>query len=272
MGFLYENIVVGNGGTGGASEVISVNGKKGIVIVTSTDISFNNSGTDLSSTRLQDVIAELNNLISDNRADIQNIELRLDNDSGKVKMISSDNLGYLEEKIDNSTIQNIGNKLVIKSLDGLMSSIEELNYLKGAKSNIQAQIDSLSNVDNFTGAVDNHSDLSNVQTPSTNDMVIVIEDETKQDKSTIYMYDGSQWVFVGEFKVEMRNFIADPIDLTTEVKGVLPLSNIDSSVINNTQIDIDLLGKFDYVNGELLYDGVPISSDSGNLELVNNEF
>ena len=267
-----------NGGSGGGGDVLSVNGKTGVVIITSSDIRFNNNGTNLTSTRLQDVVVELNDIIANSNIDIQNIELRLDDDLGKVKMIASDTLGYLEDKVDGTTMQNVANKLVAKSLDGLLASITELNYLQGAKSNIQAQIDSLSNVGNFTGAVDKHSDLANVQNPSTNDMIIVIEDETKLDKSTIYTYNGNQWVFVGEFKVEMRNFTTNPIDLTTEVTGVLPLSNIDSSVVNNTQIDISLLNKFGINNnGKLLFDGSLVcdcdGSNSGDgMDLIDNEF
>lgn len=266
-GSYFIGMSVGSGDGGGSGgDVISVNGKKGNVIITSTDIRFNNTNGDLTSTTIQSAIDELNIIMESNKSDV---ELKLSASNGKVKMNAIDSLGYLEDKVDNITIQNIGNKLVAKSLDGLISSIEELNHIKGAKSNIQAQIDGLSNVGNFTESVPRKADLDNVRNPSNNDIVIVLQDESKDGVSTIYMYNGTNFEYVGEFKAEVRDFTTDPINLETEVFGKLPLLNISSDIITINDISRNVANKItEGSNGNLYYDGREVSASL----LKANEF
>ena len=227
------------------------------------NVKFDNTGTGLTSINVQDVIEEINNALTSLESDVGDntneiTDLKLKVGSGKVKMTSTDTLDYLDTKVDNDTIMAVTGKLVAKTIDGLNTTITELNYSSGVKSNIQAQIDSLSNVGNFTGSVDTHADLSNLTNMNISDMVIVIEDETHNDVSTIYMYDGTDWQYVGEFKVEMRDFSTNPIDLATEVKGKLPIIRLDASVVLDTEIDIPLLNRFTDTDGTLLYNGEPI--------------
>lgn len=191
-------------------------------------------------------------------------------ESGRVKIDVSDTLGFLKNKVDGTTIDAILGKLTVKSLEGLTSSVDELNFLKGAKSSVQAQIDSLSNVGNFTGSVDTKADLGTVERPNVSDLVIVLEDETKENVSTLYMYNGTKWIFSGEFKVELRDFTTNPIDLTIEVAGVLPITNTHSSIIKDTDIDVLLLNRLSEVDGALHFDGQPVneggSSEGGSVE------
>ena len=119
----------------------------------------------------------------------------------------------------------------------------------------------MSNAANFTGSVSTKADLSTVVNPLANDMVIVIADEDNDGKSTIYLYNGSAWIFVGEFKSEMRDFTAYPINLATEVVGVLPETYISADIVReadftNTLTDIDNAATLahDHSNKSLLDD------------------
>jgi hypothetical protein len=118
-----------------------------------------------------------------------------------------------------------------ETLHGLLSTISELNCLTGATGNIQTQIDALSNITNFRGSVDTHANLSTIVTPEDKDIVFVLTDETMSGVTSIYIYDGSDWVYVGTFDVELRNFLSDPISLANEVTGVLDESLIDPDLI-----------------------------------------
>jgi hypothetical protein len=150
--------------------------------------------------------------------------------------------GDMKKSVYDTNNNNIVDKA--ETLDGLTASITELNYVTGVTSNIQSQINALSNAANFTGSVSTKADLSGILTPQANDMVIVIADEDNDGKSTIYLYNGSAWIFVGEFKSEMRDFTAYPINLATEVVGVLPETYISADIVReadftNTLTDID---------------------------------
>lgn len=151
-------------------------------------------------------------------SEIQN----LDGLDEKVKINSNDTAGYLEDKLDNSTLVVMNNKVVAMGLEGLTSTISELNLLTGATSNIQSQINALSNVGNFTTTVPTYADLATL-TPSVNDLVIVLTDENENDTpSTIYIYNGTDWVYSGKFEGgQIRDFVANPIILETEVTGIL---------------------------------------------------
>lgn len=131
------------------------------------------------------------------------------------------------------------------TLSGLTVTISQLNYLIGATSNIQAQINSLSSITNFTGSVSIYADISTTySTPSSGDMVIVLVDETHSNSTTVYVYNGSSWIYSGPFNSELRTFTADPISLTSEVTGILSDAMLSSNVVlesdfSNTLANID---------------------------------
>lgn len=184
--------------------------------------------------------------------DIVDLETAIDNIvdmDEKVKIDVNDTAGYLGDKIDGTTIQKSNNKIVAKSLDGLNASIEELNYLVGATSSIQEQINALIQVGHFIGSTETYADL-NTLTPEENDMAIVLDDENRDNKSTIYMYNGTTWEFVGEFKGgEIRDFITHPINLTSEVTNILPKDKYVKQNATDTEVE-DVSGVFTSSNVE----------------------
>ncbi|MDQ0176740.1 hypothetical protein [Bacillus chungangensis] len=148
---------------------------------------------------------------------------------GRIKVHHEDMLGFLEEKIDNDTIQLRNNKLSVALLSDLLATIEEINQLQGVTGNVQAQIDALSNIGNFTQSVASFGELMTIKDMQANDMVIVLSDEAKEDKSTIYIYTGSSWQFSGEFKGgEIRDFKEKPLDINAETKGMLQKGRYES--------------------------------------------
>ena len=125
-----------------------------------------------------------------------------------------------------------------KTLDGLNASLTELNYLVGTTSNLQAQLNALSNVTNYSGTVDTFVDISTTFTdPSPADMVIVLADETNLDKTTIYVYDGTAWVYSGEFKSEVRDFSSNALNLASETTGVLPETKSAPELVRRTEFN-----------------------------------
>ncbi|SOC12772.1 hypothetical protein SAMN05880501_10749 [Ureibacillus xyleni] len=155
----------------------------------------------------------------------------------KVKMSASGTSGYLVDFVDDSTIKNIGGKLTVKTLDGLLATIIEINSLQGVTGNIQQQLNALTSIGNFSTSVDTHADLLTLTDMSAQDMVIVLADETKDGSSTIYIYNGSTWGFAGEFKGgEVRDFSTNPINLETETTGILPKSRYEKQNAAETPI------------------------------------
>ena len=180
----------------------------------------------------------------------QPLEVQSMTNDGRVKMIPTSELRYLQDLVDGTTIKNTGGVLKVYGIDGVTATVFELNTLVGAKSNLQQQIDNLSSVGNFVGAVDNYADLSTIVDPAASSMAIVLEDVNHGGKSTIYIYDGTAWVYVGEFKAgEIRNFTTDPINLVTETTGVLPKTRYQFQNATETPID-DTGGVFTSTNVE----------------------
>lgn len=139
---------------------------------------------------------------------------------GKVKLTGADQLTYLDQKLGD-TLEVKGSVFEVVKLLGQLASVKEINELQGIRMNVQNQIDALSRFGNFTGSVENKVALLALPTPTLNDMVIVLEDESQGSESTIYMHDGAQWVFAGKFSIKMRDFLVDKIDINNETKGLL---------------------------------------------------
>lgn len=181
---------------------------------------------------------------------------------GKIKVSDGDVLAYLEDKIDGVTLQSVADIIVAKSLSGMTVSVNDLNMLQGVTSNVQNQINQLSSIVNFVGVSDTHENLlTNFTSGRNKDMAIVLDDETKLNATTIYVHNGTNWIYSGKFDVKMRDFTSNPIDLTTEVVGVLPNTNIEelgkigtklvdeSNLLDNTiPVYNATLGKYELVN------------------------
>lgn len=148
----------------------------------------------------------------------------------KVKMTDSDVAGYLDSKLDNVTVFNENNMLVAKSLDGLTSTIEELNLTTGLTSNVQEQLNAIQGLGNFTTSVPTYNALMQLQNLTKDDLVIVIEDENFNNRTTIYIFNGDEWIYSGDFGTGMiRDFTVEPINLSTEVTGVLDKQHYEKS-------------------------------------------
>ena len=182
---------------------------------------------------------------------------------GKVKINEADPLDFLGSKIDNSTLEVVSNLIVAKKLDGMTSTVEEINMLSGLRSNIQTQIDTLSGIVNFAGVSDNYADLLLSYTEArAKDMVIVIQDENHNGDTTVYIFNGTIWTYSGNFDINMRDFTVHPIDLTSEVTGILPNSKIEEL----GKIGSKLVDETGISNGKI----PSYNSTTGKFEMIDN--
>lgn len=161
---------------------------------------------------------------------------------GKVKIDSSSTANYLSQLIDSQTIQVEDGKLLAKTLDGLNVTLTELNYLKGMDTNVKALISSIGTAGMYFGGVkQSKEDLSSLTGMSNGLTVIVQADESVSGSPTnTYIYDESnaQWLLVGATNIQIRDFTTYPIDLTKEVTGKLPKTNVDLTDLP-TSSDLD---------------------------------
>jgi hypothetical protein len=99
------------------------------------------------------------------------------------------------------------------TLSGLNATVSELNFLHGATSNIQSQINAISSIGNFLGSVATYAAITtDFPSPSQKDMVIVITDETKNGATSIYLYNGTVWTYSGAFTANIRDFSINPLN------------------------------------------------------------
>ena len=184
---------------------------------------------------MQFITREQKALIRTNKEEIEKLKKVVEDidvnppSDGKVKLNEADTLTFLIDKFGSTIVLENG-KLNTKILLGQLVEIEDINQLAGIKDNVQKQIDALSRVGNFTGSVETKAALLALEEPTTNDMVIVLEDESQGSESTIYMHNGTDWVFAGKFSIKLRDFITEPINLITESKGTLPKGRIELPV------------------------------------------
>lgn len=230
-------------------------------IDSSNVIVYNNTNSTLKSSKVGDAINELDGKSETNKNNIDNNISNitdLQNNQGKIKLNVNDVADYLNSKIDNSTIQVIDDKLVGKTLEGLNVTIGELNYLQGTISNIQEQINNLTNIGNFAGSAFTYADISIVDpNPSDKDMIIVLSDENHNNESSIYLYKSttSSFIYSGSFSAQIRDFNINPINLTNEVSGILAQNHIDltglvkqsdlANYLDKNSYDSDNNGKVD---------------------------
>lgn len=156
----------------------------------------------------------------------------LDN-AGKVKLSAESAIGYLIDLISTNLAVE-GGKLEVLSLKNLVASVLELNYLQGATSNIQAQINALVDAANFIGVSPTRAQIETLfPEAEEKDYVIVSNDETHNGVTTIWVFNGIIWQYVGDFDVEMRDFSTQPINLQTEVTGKLLNANINDTLVQD---------------------------------------
>lgn len=113
--------------------------------------------------------------------------------------------------------------------------------LATAKEEMESAIDTVDKENNLTHISPTYAGIAAL-TPKDGDVVIVLRDERADataKPSATYQYLVDTWVFQGALKdVKLRDFTADPINLETEVTGVLPKDNYEAPaaedvVVNN---------------------------------------
>lgn len=189
---------------------------------------------------LQFISRDQKKMIRENQKEIEALKLLLDtlefDSEGKIKNNTSDTLGYLEDKIG-ETLTFRKDVLEVVKLLGQIVSVDDINQLDGIRANVQEQIDSLSRVGNFTGSVEDKNELLSIQDAGVGDMVIVLEDESKDNESTVYMHDGAEWQYVGKFNIKV-DLKAEDIKVK-DTEGKFPVSkNVEAALAY-------LSGKFD---------------------------
>ena len=133
---------------------------------------------------------------------------------------------YLDELIDNDTITMVGDKLIVNSVNGVTKA--ELLTLVGMDSNIRATLSTLASAGmTFKGVKNTKAEINAIIGMLTGELYIVKVDESQSNLKTSYIYDGTSWISLGESNVSVRDFTVDKIDLTSEVKNVLPKANMD---------------------------------------------
>jgi hypothetical protein len=88
----------------------------------------------------------------------------------------------INDIVDNSTIQVVGNKLVAKTLDGLLVNITELNTLSGMTENIKGKLDALANAGMiFKGTTPTKATLLALTGMVSGNVKIVLSDESNSN-------------------------------------------------------------------------------------------
>ena len=169
----------------------------------------------------------------------------------KVKLTStSTDAKYLNELLDNSTIVAESEKLIVKKIENMLATVDEINYLQGLDENI---MDKLSKVVNGGLTIYKNKSFTTYAELLTFDfttfpttigyLCYVINDENHLNQCTAYLCDkttnntSNLPTYFGTMNVTPRDFSTDKLDLTSEVKGVLPQENVDLAGVVK---DVDL--------------------------------
>lgn len=183
---------------------------------------------------------------------------------------------------DNTTIKLIDNKLVAISLDGLQTSIVELNYLQGLTQNIVTLLAGLGNANmevykasNFATYADLLAFDFTALTADISYIMYVVADEGHEGNGTSYIVDSTTNntdklpLYIGLSSAMQRIFTVDKIDLTTEVTGKLPQANIDmTDIITQTILD-EILANYTPSGGGGTGDMTKEIYDSNNNGIVD---
>lgn len=146
----------------------------------------------------------------------------------KVKATSTATSKYLDGIVDGATCVIENDSLVVKKLDGQTVSIAEINTLLGMNGNIKSILNSLASAGmSFKGVKNTKLELDAMTEMIIGELYIVLVDESQSSLKTSYIYDGTEWISLGENDVNIRDFSVDKVDLTIEVKNILPKSNMD---------------------------------------------
>lgn len=153
-----------------------------------------------------------------------------------VKMVAGGNASYLYDLVDQLTIQKDSNeRLVVKSLDGLETSVTELNYIKGLQMPVQDLVELFANggLKLIETPFPTKADLDSFDTSSLledlNYLCTVLADEEHNGGKTSYLIKSDRTITYYGSAESTRNFTTHPIDLVNEVTGLLGASNINTT-------------------------------------------
>lgn len=210
--------------TGGQGEVISVNGKKGVVTIT---------------------IDELDGLTADQ------IVSRINSAKAEDKAYTDAKIAQVEAEIStiNSKIPaeaSVSNQLADKTfVSGLVS--DEASARELADTNLQGQIDAITSASDVVDVVGTYSELQAYDTQhlKDNDIVKVLEDETHDNAITYYRWTHSttpySWIYIGS---------QGPFYTKAESDTLLNEKADKSNTYTKTEVDTALAGKVDKVAGK----------------------
>lgn len=123
------------------------------------------------------------------------------------------------------------------TLEGLTSTIEELNHSAGLTGNIQSQLDALSSGTKFKGEFATFSDMLDVVGGEKGDWVFIQVDEMQGNaKNTQYYHDGNDWIYGGGATKNPEATLTQ--SGTIKLGGVLanPSSTASSPQLTNTGV------------------------------------
>lgn len=128
---------------------------------------------------------------------------------GKVATNADDELGYLENKVDNITLSVQGNELKVKNVDGLSIGVTDINNaLEGIEGNIQSQLndllillEGLSGGMKFKGIAETRAEIDDYINKENGDVVVVLADETRDGGRSMYVFteELEMWRYLGTF-------------------------------------------------------------------------
>ena len=120
-----------------------------------------------------------------------------------------DGPGFMSNRIDNVTIELAGRELKVRSMDGLVIGVAQINeWLAGTSGNIQTQIDgindslsALTSGMKYLGKIERYADLQTVGNKENGNLVVVLADESRSGGRSMYVYSDEKgsWEFIGEF-------------------------------------------------------------------------
>lgn len=147
-------------------------------------------------------------------AEIDFVRQQMVSGQGRVSATASDEPGYLESKVDNTTVKVEGTELVVKSIDGLTVGAADIStWLAGTSDNVQTQIDDI--IDNlvaltsgmhYRGRLETFAELQGIGNLNNGDLAVVLADETREGSRSMYVYNEANgiWEFIGAFTFSDR--------------------------------------------------------------------
>jgi len=154
------------------------------------------------------------------------------------------------------------------TLQGLLATIQQLNYSVGLSGNIQQQINAISAGTVFKGEYSTFADMTiKMPSPTKGDWIFIDSDETKGHAKTQYYHDGADWIYGGG---------AAQVGEATEttmggimLAGVLsnPLGSAQNPLLNSTGVTAGLYKNANIVIDE---DGRISHAETGGAAFIND--